>query len=133
LFKLPVIGYMPHTQQSQRAEGSSVAGWEPRSLGNPKCVHSRVRSKNKAALVTLYLSHLPFHPSCLLGYGTAILAGRYDLEVIDLNAEIYFRNSEKLKKILDVMDKSQIVSDALSPILTDTTRQYLGKNILWSM
>jgi radical SAM superfamily enzyme YgiQ (UPF0313 family) len=41
------------------------------------------------------------------------LAGRYDLEVIDLNAEIYFRNSEKLKKILDVMDKSQIVSDAL--------------------
>ena len=67
----------------------------------------------KAALVTPCLSHLPFHPSCFLGYGAAILAGRYDLEVIDLNAEIYFRNRRKLKLILDIMDKTQIVSDAL--------------------
>jgi hypothetical protein len=66
----------------------------------------------KAALVTLCLSHLPFHPSCFLGYGAAILAGRYDLEVIDLNAELHFRNRGKLKPILDVMDKTQIASDA---------------------
>lgn len=67
----------------------------------------------KAALVTPCLSHLPFHPSCFLGYGTAILAGRYDLEVIDLNAEIYFRHREKLNQILDVMDKTQVVSEVL--------------------
>jgi hypothetical protein len=66
----------------------------------------------KAALVTPCLSHLPFHPNCFLGYGTAILAARYDLEVIDLNAELHFRNRGKLKPILDVMDKTQIVSDA---------------------
>jgi hypothetical protein len=49
-----------------------------------------------------------------LGYGTTILASRYDLEVIDLNAELHFRNREKLKPILDVMNRTQIVSDALS-------------------
>ena len=65
----------------------------------------------KAALVTPCLSQLPFHPSCFLGYGAAILAGRYDLEVIDLNAELHFRNRGKLKPILDIMDKTQIVSD----------------------
>lgn len=67
----------------------------------------------KAALVTPCLSHLPFHPSCFLGYGAAILAGRYDLEVIDLNAELHFRNRGKLKPILDVMDETQSVSDAM--------------------
>lgn len=69
--------------------------------------------KMKAALVTPCLSHLPFHPSCFLGYGAAILAGRYDLEVIDLNAELHFKNRGKLKSILDLMDKTQMVSDAL--------------------
>jgi len=68
----------------------------------------------KAALVTPCLSHLPLHPSCFLGYGTAVLAARYDLEVFDLNAELHFRNREKLKPILDVMNKTQIISDALS-------------------
>jgi radical SAM superfamily enzyme YgiQ (UPF0313 family) len=67
----------------------------------------------KAALVTPCLPHLPFHPSYFLGYGTAILAGRYDLEVIDLNAELHFKNRGKLKPILGVMDKAQLVSDAL--------------------
>ena len=84
----------------------------------------------KAALVTPCLSHLPFHPSCFLGYGAAVLAGRYDLEVIDLNAELHFRSRGKLKPILDVMDKAQIVSDAslLYPfydeIDTDIDREY---------
>jgi len=67
----------------------------------------------KAALVTPCLSHLPLHPSCFLGYGAAILAARYDLEVIDLNAELHFRNRDTLKPVLEVMDKAQITSDAL--------------------
>jgi hypothetical protein len=69
--------------------------------------------KMKVALVTLCLSHLPFHPSCFLGYGAAVLAGRHDLEVIDLNAHFYYRNRIKLKTVLDTMDKARIVSDAL--------------------
>jgi hypothetical protein len=67
----------------------------------------------KAALVTPWFSHLPFHPSCFLGYGAAVLAGRYDLELIDLNAEIYFRYRGELKQILDAMDKTQVASDVL--------------------
>lgn len=66
----------------------------------------------KAALVTPCLPHLPFHPTCLLGYGTAILAERYDLSVIDLNAELYYGNKGRLAELLNVMDKTQIVSDA---------------------
>ena len=69
--------------------------------------------KMKAALVTVCLPHLPLHPSCFLGYGAAILAERYDLEVIDVNAELYFKNRAKLKPLLDAMDKTQIISDAL--------------------
>ncbi len=67
----------------------------------------------KAALVTVCLPHLPFHPSYFLGYGAAILAGRYNLEVIDLNAELHFRNRRRLKPILKVMDNTQFVSDSL--------------------
>jgi hypothetical protein len=66
----------------------------------------------KAALVTPCLPHLPLHPSCFLGYGAAILAGRYDLEVLDLNAELQFTNQAKLKPILQFMDESRVVSDA---------------------
>jgi radical SAM superfamily enzyme YgiQ (UPF0313 family) len=39
------------------------------------------------------------------------LAGRYDLQIIDLNAELHFRNRRKLKTILGVMDETQIISD----------------------
>jgi hypothetical protein len=67
----------------------------------------------KAALVTPFVSHLPFHPSCFLGYGAAILAERCDLEVIDLNAELHFKERRKLKPILDAMGETQIVSNAL--------------------
>ncbi|MBI5251842.1 MAG: radical SAM protein, partial [Desulfomonile tiedjei] len=80
-------------------------------LGRRKC--RRVHGSDKAALVTPCLPHLPFHPSCFLGYGAAVLAARYDLEVIDLNAELHFRNREKLKSVMDFMDKTQVVSDAL--------------------
>lgn len=67
----------------------------------------------KAALVTPFVPHLPFHPSCFLGYGAAILSERYDLVVTDLNAELHFRNRGKLTSILNIMEKTQIVSDAL--------------------
>jgi hypothetical protein len=80
--------------------------------GSPKCLHRRGHGSARAALVTPCLSHLPFHPSCFLGYGAAVLAARYDLNVIDLNAELHFRNMEKLKPILSAMDNAQIVSDA---------------------
>ena len=83
----------------------------------------------KVALVTPWLSHLPFHPGCFLGYGAAILAERYDLEVFDLNAEIYFRYRRKLKQILNVLDKSLIASDVLfTPLIeaieTDIDKHY---------
>lgn len=68
----------------------------------------------KAALITPCLSHLPFHPSCFMGYGAAVLAQRYDLDVIDLNAELHFKNGGKLKPILDLMDKRRNVSDAIN-------------------
>jgi len=41
------------------------------------------------------------------------LAARYDLEVIDLNAELHFKNRGKLEPILDAMDKTQVISDSL--------------------
>ena len=78
-----------------------------------KCLNVPVRGGDKVALVTLCLSHLPFHPSCFLGYGAAILAGTYDLDVIDLNAQMHLRKMGKLKLILDRMDKKRVVSDAL--------------------
>ncbi len=95
----------------------------------------------KVALVTPWLSHLPFHPSCFLGYGAAVLAERYDLEVIDLNAEIYFRYRGKLKQTLDAMDKTPLASDVLlNPLFdaigTHIDRHYaaiLGRNIPWFM
>ena len=67
----------------------------------------------KAALVTLCLNHLPFHPNFFLGYGAAILAKPYDLEVFDLNAEFHFNHREKLQPVLHHLDRNQTVSDAL--------------------
>jgi hypothetical protein len=94
--------------------------------GSRKCLNPAGHGSDRAALVTPCLSHLPFHPSCFLGYGAAVLTARYDLEVIDLNAELHFRNMEKLKPILGAIDKAQIVSDALhlSPFYDE-----LGKHI----
>jgi len=67
----------------------------------------------KTALVTPCLSHLPFHPSVFLGYGAAILAERYELDVIDLSADLHFKNRGILQPVLDVMDKARVVSDVL--------------------
>lgn len=67
----------------------------------------------KVALVTPWVTHLPFHPTCFLGYGAAVLSGQYDVDVMDLNAEIYFRYRGKLKDALDAMDKTSFASDVL--------------------
>jgi hypothetical protein len=82
----------------------------------------------KVALVTPWLFHLPFHPSCFLGYGAAVLAGRYDLEVIDLNAEIYFRYRGELKQVLDAMDKTQVASDVLLNPLFDAIGTHIDRH-----
>jgi hypothetical protein len=73
----------------------------------------------KVALVTPWLPHLPFHPGCFLGYGAAVLATRFDLEVMDLNAEVYFRYRSKLRKTLVAMDKTPVASDVLLNPLFD--------------
>ncbi len=65
----------------------------------------------KAALITPFLSHLPFHPSFYLGYGAAILRKRFALDIIDLNAHIYFKNRERLREVLLSFENKQIVSD----------------------
>jgi radical SAM superfamily enzyme YgiQ (UPF0313 family) len=39
------------------------------------------------------------------------LRARYDVEVIDLNAELHYKNRRILKPILDLMDKSRTISD----------------------
>jgi hypothetical protein len=71
----------------------------------------------KAALVTACLSHLPFHPGIFLGYGTSILASRYDLEVIDLNAECYQKCRRELENALASIDEGDFVSDwTLAPL-----------------
>ena len=84
--------------------------------------------KMKVALVTPWLFHLPFHPGLFLGYGSALLAGRYDLEVMDLNAEIYFKYRGKLKQILDAIDKTPLPSDVLLNPLFDTIGVHIDRH-----
>ncbi|MBW2354770.1 MAG: radical SAM protein [Deltaproteobacteria bacterium] len=89
----------------------------------------------KVALITPFLSHLPLHPSSYLGYGAAILRKRYELEIIDLNAHIYFKSREGLKEVLSAFDKKPVVVDNsdLYPHcdqLTDTAEKEL-KQISW--
>jgi hypothetical protein len=79
----------------------------------------------KVALVTPWVPHLPFHPSCFLGYGAAVLAEKYDLEVMDLNAEIYFNYRGKLKHVLSAVDKTQVSSDALLKPLFDAVGAHI--------
>ncbi len=67
----------------------------------------------EAALVTPFLGHLPLHPSAYLGYGTAILASQYRLDIIDLNAEIHFNNRHSLKKTLLDIEERSVVFDSI--------------------
>jgi len=82
-------------------------------LPSDKCLNSRVHGRGKVALVTPCVPHLPFHPSWFLGYAAAALGEKHNVDIIDLNAELYLNNRRKLKSILDAMDKTRIVSDSL--------------------
>jgi hypothetical protein len=65
----------------------------------------------KAVLVTPFVGHLPLHPGSYLGYGAAILKKRYELDIIDINADIYFRNRQRLKRLFLEIEENEIVSD----------------------
>lgn len=67
----------------------------------------------KAALITPFLHHLPFHPSAYMGYGAAILGEKYQIDIIDLNAEIYFKNKADLKKALSHISSKPAVVDRM--------------------
>ena len=82
-------------------------------LPSDKCLNSRVHGRGKVALVTPCVPHLPFNPSWFLGYAAAALGEKHNVDIIDLNAELYLNNRRKLKSILDAMDKTRIVSDSL--------------------
>jgi len=89
----------------------------------------------KTALVTPFLGHLPLYPSSYLGYGAAFLRNRVDLDIIDLNAEICFRNKHILKKVVSDIDKNNVILDSyhLYPVypdlLNDVEREY--QRISW--
>ena len=66
----------------------------------------------QAALVTPFVSHLPLHPSSYLGYGASILRKNFEVDIIDLNAQIYFGNRHKLNQLLNDIDNTNIVVDS---------------------
>ena len=68
----------------------------------------------KIALLTPLLNHLPFHPGAYLGYGGAELRQNFEVDIIDLNAEIYYQCRDELAGMLSEMDESPIVVDNLS-------------------
>ncbi len=67
----------------------------------------------KAALVTPFLKHLPLHPGVFLGVGAAVLEQRLDLDIIDLNAEIYYRNRHLVEAFQTQADGKQVFFDDL--------------------
>jgi len=89
----------------------------------------------KAALVTPFLCHLPIHPSSYLGYGAAILRREYELDILDLNAEIYYRYKQRLNDLLSEINRKQVVFDGLelypfySELWGNIDEEY--KNINW--
>jgi hypothetical protein len=89
----------------------------------------------KAALVTPFIGHLPLHPGSYLGYGAAVLQSKYDLDIIDINADIYFRNKQRLIQTFLAIEENDIVSDEIyfqpfySELLPSVTEQYAS--IAW--
>jgi hypothetical protein len=78
----------------------------------PRQNHSTIIQRMKAALVTPFLNHLPLYPSAFMGYGAAVLKQRYELEVIDLNAAIYFKNRALFKEALSDIRNNDIILDS---------------------
>jgi len=89
----------------------------------------------KAALVTPFLCHLPIHPSSYLGYGAAILRRKYELDILDLNAEIYYNYKDSLNDLFSELNGKQVIFDGLelypvySKLLKNMEEEY--KNITW--
>ena len=67
----------------------------------------------KAALITPFAYHFPLHPSSYLGYGASVLRSKFDLDIRDLNAEVYFWNRDRFNDLLRELHGEQIVSDGL--------------------
>lgn len=67
----------------------------------------------KAALVTPLVGHLPLYPSSYLGYGAAVLSKKFELDIIDLNADIYFRDRDGLEKVLFDFHGKRVILDFL--------------------
>jgi hypothetical protein len=75
-----------------------------------------------AAIVTPFVGHLPFHPSAYLGYGAAVLRNRYMLDIIDINAGLYFKNRRKLRQLFSEIEEKTIITDPIyfHPLYSDT-------------
>ena len=78
------------------------------------CQDSLGHCHEKVAVVVPVIPHLPLCPSCFLGYGAAVLAKKYDVDVIDFNSDLYFKNRQSFDKMLAFLEKTPAVSDALS-------------------
>ncbi len=61
----------------------------------------------KSALITPISNHLPFHPGSYLSYGAAELRQDHDVDVIDLNAEIYYQGRDEFAGIESVGEAGQ--------------------------
>ncbi len=66
------------------------------------------------ALVAPFVGHLPLHPGAYLGYGASVLRRRYDLDIIDFNADIYFKNRQRLKQLFLEIEENDIVADEIN-------------------
>jgi hypothetical protein len=79
----------------------------------------------KTALVTSFVGHLPLHPGTYLAYGAAVLQNRYDLDIIDINADTYFKNKQGLRQFFSEIEENAIVSDEIyfHPFFNDLVSQ----------
>ncbi|MCK4784974.1 MAG: radical SAM protein [Desulfobacteraceae bacterium] len=89
----------------------------------------------KVALITPFVYHFPLHPSSYLGYGAAILKDRFDLDIRDLNAEVYYKNRDRFNDLLCELDSEKIVSDGLDlakfDALLSQSQEEVYENIAW--
>ncbi len=85
--------------------------------------------------MTPFLKHLPLHPGVFLGYGAAILGKKLDVEIIDLNAEIYYKNKHKWHQFFAEAETKELIVDNLDidplyhQLLSDVEKDY--RQIAW--
>jgi hypothetical protein len=89
----------------------------------------------KAALITPFVNHIPLHPSSYLGTGAAILRERFDLDIRDLNAEVYLENRGRFKDLLRELDGEKVVWDGLDlasfDALLSKSQEAVYENTAW--